>query len=77
MASTVIKTYDFLKARSAQALSRLIRKHQLQTGKSYKYTIYSDGDSHYAWYYGEVEVDLGIKPETKIVQEKTIEELTS
>ena len=75
MASTVIKTYDFLKARSAQALSRLIRKHQLQTGKSYKYQIYSDGDSHYAWFYGEVEVDLGLKAET-VVQEKSIEELS-
>ena len=74
MASTVIKTYDFLKARSAQALSRLIRKHQLQTGKSYKYTIYSDGDSHYAWFFGEIEIDLGLKANT-VIQEKKVEEL--
>mgnify|MGYP003153267768 FL=1 len=74
MATATVKTYDFLKARSAQALSRLIRKHQLQTGKSYKYQIYSDGDSHYAWFYGEVEIDLGLKAES-VVQEKKVEEL--
>lgn len=74
MATVSVKTYDFLKARSAKALSRLIRKHQLQTGKSYKYQIYSDGDSHYAWFFGEVDIDLGLKTGA-VIQEKKVEEL--
>lgn len=58
MSQTVVKTYDFLKARSANELARVIRKHQVKTGISYKYQIYSDSEYHYAWFHGEVEIKV-------------------
>lgn len=58
MSNAVVKTYDFLKARSANELARKIRAHQVKSGTSYKYQIYSDGEYHFAWYYGEVEIKI-------------------
>ena len=58
MSNAVVKTYDFLKARSANELARKIRAHQVKTSTSYKYQIYSDGEYHFAWYYGEVEIKI-------------------
>lgn len=58
MSNAVVKTYDFLKARSANELARKIRAHQVKSSTSYKYQIYSDGEYHYAWYYGEVEIKI-------------------
>ena len=58
MSNATVKTYDFLKARSANELSRKIRSHQVKSGTSYKYQIYSDGEFHYAWFYGEVQIKV-------------------
>lgn len=58
MSNATVKTYDFLKARSAAELARKIRNHQVKSGQSYKYQIYSDSEYHYAWFYGEVQIKI-------------------
>lgn len=58
MANTVIKSYGFLRGRTAKELQKKMVDHQIKTGLPYKYQIYSDNEYHYAWYHGEIELQI-------------------
>lgn len=53
MASLVeVEAYNYLRARSPVGLRSLIRKHELRTGRRFKYQFYFAAGYHYAWYIG-------------------------
>jgi len=74
MPKVIIRGYDFLKSRSPEGLRDAIRDHQIKTGNSYKYQIYSDGQNHLAWYFGDYEVTLESKKIESSEQEIDLKE---
>lgn len=49
---TEVEAYNYLKAKSPVGLRLLIRKHELRTGRRFKYQFYFAAGYHYAWYIG-------------------------
>ena len=47
-----VEAYNFLRAKSPLGLRSLIRKHELRTGRRFKYQFYFADGHHYAWYIG-------------------------
>ena len=54
MASIEVEAYNFLRAKSLIGLRSLIRKHELKTGRRFRYQFYFDAVAgyHVAWYIG-------------------------
>lgn len=49
---TEVEAYNYLRARSPVGLRSLIRRHELRTGRRYRYQFYFAAGYHYAWYIG-------------------------
>jgi len=49
---TEVEAYNYLRAKSPVGLRSLIRKHELRTGRRFKYQFYFAAGYHYAWYIG-------------------------
>ena len=47
-----VEAYNYLRAKSPLGLRSLIRKHELRTGRRFKYQFYFAAGYHYAWYIG-------------------------
>ena len=62
-----VEAYNYLRARSPVGLRSLIRKHELRTGRRFKYQFYFAAGYHYAWYIGSETI--------KQTKEQIIEEL--
>ena len=54
MASGEVEAYNFLRAKSLIGLRSLIRRHELKTGRRFRYQFYFDSKAgyHCAWYIG-------------------------
>lgn len=48
-----LQAYNYLRARSPSGLRLLIHRHQIKTGRKFKYQFYFASGYHYAWYYGD------------------------
>ena len=73
MASLVeVEAYYFLRAMSLGGLRSLIRKHELRTGRRFRYQFYFDSVAgyHVAWYIGSETIEQTRKQLTEELKEK-------
>ncbi len=77
MASIVeVEAYNFLRAKSLVGLRSLIRKHELRTGRRFKYQFYFDSVAgyHVAWYIGSETIEQTKKQLAEELKEKAKKE---
>ncbi len=69
---TEVEAYNYLRARSPVGLRSLIRKHELRTGRRFKYQFYFAAGYHYAWYIGAETLEQTKKQLVEELRDKTI-----
>tara|TARA_Y100000004_G_scaffold197343_1_gene271270 strand:+ start:7561 stop:7785 length:225 start_codon:yes stop_codon:yes gene_type:complete len=67
---TEVEAYNYLRARSPVGLRSLIRRHELRTGRRFKYQFYFAAGYHYAWYIGSETIEQTKKQLEEETKEK-------
>ncbi len=69
---TEVEAYNYLRAKSPVGLRSLIRKHELRTGRRFKYQFYFDSVAgyHVAWYIGSETIEQTKKQLKEELKEK-------
>ena len=65
-----VEAYNYLRARSPMGLRSLIRRHELRTGRRFKYQFYFAAGYHYAWYIGSETIEKTKKQLEEEIKDK-------